>query len=641
MKKLVLLLLVFLSFGFSIYAQNNVTNGSFENWISNIFSYPQNYPFTSNSYAYFQNQTFFNVTKSTDAYHGNYAVQLTTNTNNFRDTTIAYLSNSNPNNSPSPFQWHGGIPYNQKPLGIRGWYKYNVATNDSGTILVVFSHGGTNIGTYIFQVGGMHSSYSLFNFTFKPALTVTPDSVIVAALSCKYSGIGPPHGIVGSTLLLDSLSFTGVGANQPAALNGDFESWQPQTIKVLTGWYFNNGGDTTTISQTTDAADGQYAVELKTFLVTPQGHATMAVGAQIANGFYPSNCTGGCNMLGGNPFTTLIDTLAFSYKYSPSSNDSALINLNFVKNGIIFNGSSIYLHASATYKYMELPINLIQAADTVFIYIMSSDYPNTDVKYAGSDLKIDHLYFKSQLKATPILSWSNPADITYGTLLTATQLNASADINGSFVYSPAIGAKLTTGNNQMLNVNFSPTDSVGYNKVSKTVYLNVLKAMPVITWANPADITNGTLLSALQLDASSGVAGTMVYNPSTGTKLAVGNNQNLSVEFIPADTLDYKSVSKTVSINVLAGPNGISPIASTNLKLYPNPATDNLNIESAENISLITIIRIDGAVVFEERAINNTKVSVSVQGLSPGLYFISITNASGSTVVNKLIVKTR
>ena len=43
------------------------------------------------------------------------------------------------------------------------------------------------------------------------------------------------------------------------------------------------------------------------------------------------------------------------------------------------------------------------------------------------------------LKATPVITWATPADITYGTALGATQLNATANTPGTFVYSPVAG----------------------------------------------------------------------------------------------------------------------------------------------------------------------------------------------------------
>jgi uncharacterized protein (TIGR02145 family) len=76
-------------------------------------------------------------------------------------------------------------------------------------------------------------------------------------------------------------------------------------------------------------------------------------------------------------------------------------------------------------------------------------------------------------KNNPIITWDNPLDITYGTLLSATQLNATADVPGIFVYTPAIGTKLNLGNNQDLIVDFTPNDTTSYYTVSKTVKINV------------------------------------------------------------------------------------------------------------------------------------------------------------------------
>jgi hypothetical protein len=61
------------------------------------------------------------------------------------------------------------------------------------------------------------------------------------------------------------------------------------------------------------------------------------------------------------------------------------------------------------------------------------------------------------LKATSTITWSAPADITYGTALSATQLNASATCPVRFVYSPAIGTVLNAGSSQTLSVTFTPT----------------------------------------------------------------------------------------------------------------------------------------------------------------------------------------
>src|SRR5205823_1874216 len=137
------------------------------------------------------------------------------------------------------------------------------------------------------------------------------------------------------------------------------------------------------------------------------------------------------------------------------------------------------------------------------------------------------------LKATPTITWTTPADIVYGTALSATQLNASSSVPGTLVYTPALGDVLNAGAAQTLSVAFTPTDAANYTTASKTVSINVLKATPAITWATPADIIYGTALGATQLDASASVPGAFVYTPQTDTVLSAGAAQTLSVASTP------------------------------------------------------------------------------------------------------------
>src|SRR5690606_10659548 len=140
-------------------------------------------------------------------------------------------------------------------------------------------------------------------------------------------------------------------------------------------------------------------------------------------------------------------------------------------------------------------------------------------------------------KANPVITWNTPSPITYGTALSATQLNASANVAGTFVYTPAAGTVLNAGANQTLSANFTPTNTNNYNVVNgTTVNITVNKATPVITWSTPAPITYGTALSATQLNATANTAGTFTYTPASGTVLNAGANQVLSANFTPSNT---------------------------------------------------------------------------------------------------------
>jgi hypothetical protein len=151
-------------------------------------------------------------------------------------------------------------------------------------------------------------------------------------------------------------------------------------------------------------------------------------------------------------------------------------------------------------------------------------------------------------QATPIITWPAPAAITYGTALSAAQLDATANVPGTFVYSPPTGTNLTAGT-QTLSVTFTPTDSTDYSSAAANVTLQVNKATPTITWATPSAITYGTALGTTQLNATASVSGTFVYSPAAGTLLTAGN-QTLTVSFTPTDATDYSSAAANVILQV-------------------------------------------------------------------------------------------
>jgi hypothetical protein len=77
-------------------------------------------------------------------------------------------------------------------------------------------------------------------------------------------------------------------------------------------------------------------------------------------------------------------------------------------------------------------------------------------------------------KATPVITWNPPASMFTGTVLSATQLNATSSVgSGVITYSPVSGAQLATGMQQTLTATFTPdsTSSGNYNSatVSRTI----------------------------------------------------------------------------------------------------------------------------------------------------------------------------
>ena len=186
-------------------------------------------------------------------------------------------------------------------------------------------------------------------------------------------------------------------------------------------------------------------------------------------------------------------------------------------------------------------------------------------------------------QASPTLTWAAPPSITYGAALSATQLNASSTVAGTFSYSPAAGTVLTAGTHT-LTVTFTPTDTTDYTSATASVPLTVNKATPLLTWPSPAPVNYGTALSATQLDASASVPGTFVYTPAAGTVAAAGTDA-LSVTFTPTDAADYNSATASVSL-VVNKPGFTLSASPASLSIKQNSsATSTISVTDAGGFS--------------------------------------------------------
>jgi hypothetical protein len=108
--------------------------------------------------------------------------------------------------------------------------------------------------------------------------------------------------------------------------------------------------------------------------------------------------------------------------------------------------------------------------------------------------------------ATPTLTWTDPGNITQGTALDSTELDAAASFNGqplagTFAYSPPAGTVLPAGNGQTLMVTFTPTDSADFQPATASVLINVTP-QPIST-SSPTPTPTSTSTSTSSSTAAS------------------------------------------------------------------------------------------------------------------------------------------
>jgi Bacterial Ig-like domain (group 3)/Galactose oxidase, central domain len=189
------------------------------------------------------------------------------------------------------------------------------------------------------------------------------------------------------------------------------------------------------------------------------------------------------------------------------------------------------------------------------IYAVTADFVPNDTTNYNTLIGLSAGNFVI-LKATPTatLAVSNSPQTYNGSPKAATVSITTSSVPGSVANILTGGAATkTNAGTYAVTADFVPNDTTNYNTLIGLSAGNfvIQKATPIITWANPADITYPTALSATQLNATADVAGSFVYTPLAGTLLSVGSGQTLHVDFTPADSLNYNNASKNVLINVI------------------------------------------------------------------------------------------
>jgi PKD repeat protein len=210
----------------------------------------------------------------------------------------------------------------------------------------------------------------------------------------------------------------------------------------------------------------------------------------------------------------------------------------------------VFTYAPATGTVLGVGTQILNATFT------PTDYLN----YSGNSINVT----LNVTQATPTITWSTPANITYGTGLSTTQLSATSPQSGSFAYSPTTGTIFGVGTHT-LNTTFTPSGASAVNYTTNTASVNLIvnQATPSITWSNPAAITYGTTLNSTQLSATCIAAGTFTYTPASGYIMHAGAGQTLHVDFAPTDAVNYTVASKDVAITVNKGTTSFTANVST------------------------------------------------------------------------------
>ena len=304
-------------------------------------------------------------------------------------------------------------------------HSYNAG--DTCTVDVIFTPrlSGIRYGaaTLSNSAGGVNSTAYIYGTGTGPQVAFSP-----GAQSTLGSGFSYPFGVAvdgsGNVYVADS---TNNAVKEIVAVGGSIPA--SPTINVPTVGSHTYGA--------------QYAGDAN-FSASPLTSATSAV-------------------LVGKAASTLTPSLTSqTLMYNTGGTISINVTGQFAGTGIAQpTGSITYTIGSGTLQTAPITSNAatvtIPASLAAGTYSIAVNYAGDGNYNAATQVTIN-LAIK---QVTPAVTWPTPAAITYGTPLSSTQLSATANVAGTFIYTPPTGTVLAAGP-QTLDVTFTPTDTTDY-----------------------------------------------------------------------------------------------------------------------------------------------------------------------------------
>lgn len=247
------------------------------------------------------------------------------------------------------------------------------------------------------------------------------------------------------------------------------------------------------------------------------------------------------------------------------------------------------------------------------------------------------------------ITWASPADITYGTPLSSTQLNASADVPGTLTYTPAAGTVLNAGTGQVLSVTFTPQDQSIYSVTSKQVTINVNKRNA--TWTtnpnsktfgatNPVPLTTGSGGNFLANDGVSASYSRVAGETVGGSPYHISANLN---SVVMGALNNYNLTNNGADFNILKAVTTTSLTSSLNPSVFGQAITLTANVASSNGTPTGTVQFFDYGQSIGLATLSAGQASLTTAALAAGSHSITAvysgnTNVLGST--SPLLIQT-
>lgn len=229
---------------------------------------------------------------------------------------------------------------------------------------------------------------------------------------------------------------------------------------------------------------------------------------------------------------------------------------------------------------------------------------------------------------TPVITWADPAAITYGTLISADMLNATANVDGSFTYSVSVGDTLKPGTHKLIAtfvpVNNTLTQNVYF--ITDTVTLTVNKANLTVSVAD-VTVNQGDEMPKFNIEYKGFVLDETIANltavPSAKVNATTDQAGTFDIVLSGGESANYNFEYKNGKLTVKAKED-TTAIADNEVKIsvYPNPTADVAIVETDSDADFIYVFNMSGKLVLTEANVGKTQIDLANE--PQGTYFVKV-----------------
>jgi hypothetical protein len=142
--------------------------------------------------------------------------------------------------------------------------------------------------------------------------------------------------------------------------------------------------------------------------------------------------------------------------------------------------------------------------------------------------------------------------------------------------------------------------------------------------------------------STDGQSWTYLGKVAAGTSLST-NEQYSFTDYSPSSGMNYYRLNIVSNDGVSANSNIVSANINSfpgNIKIGPNPTSDQLQVSNMKDIQQINIYDINGRIVISENTNGSTSKTINVASLAQSMYVISFLNSNGQVEWKTKFLKT-